>query len=167
MSESLHGFRYVGSVEDDTRTVPNDLVEALKEMLAEAYVLYHTIHGFHWNLKGEDFYAYHKLFDEMVEDIYDSVDPIAENIVKLGSEAPFEMSELIKLSKIQGTGLVGNAPKELATKFHEMNEQYINNIKDVFKVANAKNEQGIANFIAERIDQHQKWGWFLKASIEG
>ena len=48
-----------------------------------------------------------------------------------------------------------------------MNQEYIQNIKEAFKVANQNNEQGVANFIAERIDQHQKWSWFLKASIEG
>jgi DNA-binding ferritin-like protein len=35
-----------------------------------------------------------------------------------------------------------------------------------FNTANESNQQGIANFIAERIDMHQKWNWFLKASGE-
>jgi len=160
------GFRVVSSVEDDTVEEAKGLVGSLKKMLAEAYVLYHTIHGFHWNVKGHDFYEYHKLFDEMVDDIYENIDPIAENIVKLGGVAPFEMSDLVRLSKIKETGLVGNEPKELTIKFYSMNEEYIEHIKEAFKVANKENEQGIANFIAERIDQHQKWSWFLKASIE-
>ena len=164
--DTWDGFRLVSSVEDDTVKEPKDLVSHLKTMLAEAYVLYHTIHGFHWNVKGHDFYEYHKLFDEIVDDIYEHIDPIAENIVKLNDFAPFVMSELVKLSKINETGLVGNDPKELTIKFHSMNQEYIEHIKEAFKVANKANEQGVANFIAERIDQHQKWAWFLKASIE-
>ena len=135
-------------------------------MLAEAYVLYHTIHGFHWNVKGSDFYEYHKLFNEIYDDIYESVDTIAENIIKLGGEAPFAMSQLVKISGIAETGLFSKNPVELSKKFYDMNQEYIQNIKKAFKVANKDNEQGVANFIAERIDQHQKWGWFLKASIE-
>jgi starvation-inducible DNA-binding protein len=165
MDENLNGFRVVGAVEDDTKE--NDLVQSLKNMLAEAYVLYHTIHGFHWNVKGSDFYEYHKLFDEIVDDIYEHIDPIAENIVKLGSVAPFVMSQLVKMSGIQESGLVSRSPKELTAKFYIMNEEYIQHIKETFKIANNSNEQGVANFIAERIDQHQKWSWFLKASIEG
>jgi starvation-inducible DNA-binding protein len=166
-----NGFRVVGAVEDDTNDVDSntndsDLITSLKTMLAEAYVLYHTIHGFHWNVKGSDFYEYHKLFDEIVDDIYDNIDPIAENILKLGGESPFAMSELVRLSKIDEAKLPSKSPKELASNFLNMNEQYIKNIKEVFKVANKDDEQGIANFIAERIDQHQKWSWFLKASIE-
>jgi starvation-inducible DNA-binding protein len=165
MDENLNGFRVVGAVEDDTKE--NDLVQSLKNMLAEAYVLYHTIHGFHWNVKGSDFYEYHKLFDEIVDDIYEHIDPIAENIVKLGSVAPFVMSQLVKMSGIQESGLVSRSTKELTAKFYIMNEEYIQHIKETFKIANNSNEQGVANFIAERIDQHQKWSWFLKASIEG
>ena len=142
-----------------------DLMTALRKTLADAYVLYHTIHGFHWNLKGNDFYEYHKFFDEIVSDIYEHIDPIAENIVKLGGEAPFVMTELVKDANIKETNLISKDPIELARKFQEMNAQMITELKDTFKIANSVNEQGVANFIAERIDQHQKWDWFLKASL--
>ena len=164
------GFRVVGAVEDDTKpsdnVSDNDLVTSLKRMLAEAYVLYHTIHGFHWNVTGSDFYEYHKFFDEIVDDIYENIDPIAENIRKLDAKTPFVMSNLVNLSKIKESDLDSTDALTLVKKFYDMNEEYIGHIKDVFKIANSANEQGIANFIAERIDMHQKWSWFLKASLE-
>lgn len=165
---SWNGFQIVESAKKKSDPVvegASSLVDALKKMLAEAYVLYHTIHGFHWNVKGTDFYEYHKLFDEIVGDIYDHLDPIAENIVKLGDVAPFVMSQLAGMSTIKETGLISKNSRELVEKFLEMNTEYINNIKEAFKIANSGNEQGVANFIAERIDQHQKWNWFLKASL--
>jgi len=169
--ETWNGFRVVGAVEDDTDTdndftKDGELVPTLKKMLAEAYVLYHTIHGFHWNVEGSDFYEYHKLFDEIVSDIYENIDPIAESIKKLGEKAPFSMSQLVSISSIKDTDLESNNTKELSKKFLGMNEEYIDHIKKAFRVANDADEQGIANFIAERIDQHQKWSWFLKASTE-
>jgi starvation-inducible DNA-binding protein len=163
-----NGFKLLASeVESEQEPVQEigTLVTALKKTLAETYVLYHTIHGFHWNLKGTDFYEYHKLFDEMVDDIYGSIDPIAENIVKLGDVAPFVMSQLASMSGIEEVGLFSKEAKELTEKFLEMNSKYIVNLKSVFNIANKENEQGVANFIAERIDQHQKWNWFLKASL--
>lgn len=170
-----NGFRVVESAQKKTvensseevvqESTDTKLVGVLKKLLAETYVLYHTIHGFHWNVKGSDFYEYHKLFDEIVSDVYDSLDPIAENIVKLGDVAPFVMSQLAGMSSIEETGLVSKESQELTSKFREMNLKYIDNLKSTFNVANKENEQGIANFIAERIDQHQKWDWFLKASL--
>jgi len=47
------------------------------------------------------------------------------------------------------------------------NDYVIENLKDVFNIANVKyNEQGICNFIADRIDKHQFWAWQLKASLK-
>jgi DNA-binding ferritin-like protein len=40
----------------------------------------------------------------------------------------------------------------------------LNDLKKAFDIANQANEQGIANFIAERIDMHAKWDWQLKAT---
>ena len=142
-----------------------ELIDSLKDLLASGYVLYHTAHGFHWNMKGEDFYEYHKLFLKIYEDIYESLDPIAENIVKLGSRAPFAMGELSGRSKIKEVGQVPEEMRALVESFKEMNSQFIDSVKKTFIIANNSNEQGIANFIAERIDQHQKWDWFLKASL--
>lgn len=171
--DNWNGFRVVSAteVEDDTRNPEyeedvSDLVTALKRMLAEAYVLYHTIHGFHWNVVGNDFYQYHKFFDEIVDDIYENIDPIAENIRKLDAKAPFVMSQLSGLSRIKEVGFIDDDARKLAKQFLDMNNEYIDHIKKVFVLADKDNEQGIANFIAERIDQHQKWSWFLKASTE-
>jgi len=161
-----NGFRVVAAEEVSTpEESPTSLVDTLRVTLSEAYVLYHTIHGFHWNLKGSDFWEYHKFFDEIVDDIYEHIDPIAENIVKLGGVAPFKMSELVSLSSIDESGLDSVDPLVLTRKFINMNSKYLENLKSAFIIANNANEQGVANFIAERIDMHQKWNWFLKASL--
>ena len=161
-----NGFRVISAqAPQEEKQEGKGLIDTLKDLLASAYVLYHTAHGFHWNMKGPDFYEYHKLFLEIYEDIYESVDPIAENIVKLGGDAPFAMGQLVTSSKVKETNEAPKELKELVQKFQEMNGEFIPQLKSSFIIANDSNEQGIANFIAERIDQHQKWNWFLKASL--
>ena len=39
-------------------------------------------------------------------------------------------------------------------------------IGKAFASANKANEQGIANFLAERDDMHKKWRWQLTASTK-
>ena len=41
----------------------------------------------HWNVKGPNFIALHKMFDELWDDLNDYVDLIAERIAQLGSTA--------------------------------------------------------------------------------
>ena len=54
----------------------------------------------------------------------------------------------------------------MAKDLLKSNEHVVGKLKSVFDTSNSDNEQGIANFIAERIDMHQKWSWQLKASTK-
>jgi DNA-binding ferritin-like protein len=38
--------------------------------------------------------------------------------------------------------------------------------KQAFHVAEEADEQGVANFIAERIDAHAKWQWQLRSILK-
>ena len=162
-----NGFRVVGSVEDDTVPQPTKLVDQLEVLLADTSIFYHTVHEFHWNVMGTDFYEYHKLFDDIVSDVYESIDPIAENIRKLGSIVSYDLSSLLQTSTLKKEKTDSTEAKALTSDLFKLNSSLIDTLNKTFDFANKENQQGIANFIAERIDKHQKWGWFLKASNEG
>ena len=55
--------------------------------------------------------------------------------------------------------------EELDELDNESNAIIIDDLKTAFPIATAANEEGVANFIAERIDVHQKWQWKIKASL--
>jgi DNA-binding ferritin-like protein len=44
---------------------------------------------------------------------------------------------------------------------HGINQILRDSALEAFGIANALNQQGIANFLAERIDMHDKWLWQL------
>ena len=46
------------------------------------------------------------------------------------------------------------------------NMQMIDLLNQTFAAAEQENQQGIANFIAERIDAHGKHGWQLKSFLK-
>ena len=41
----------------------------------------------HWNVKGEDFYQLHLLFDSIAEHVEDAIDLVAERVTALGGRA--------------------------------------------------------------------------------
>lgn len=140
------------------------LVGALYTLLSETTAFYLKAHGAHWNVVGENFSQYHELFEEIYEDVHASLDPIAESLRKLNSPAPAEIKDL--------AGMVNSAPRaedyeaeSLAADLYAANEKLLENIMVAFKVASDANQQGIANFLAERQDMHQKWSWQLRASL--
>ena len=156
-----NGFSVLSAVKKED----SSLAKQLEVLLADVTIFYHMSHGFHWNVKGPDFAQYHELFDKIVSDVYDSLDPIAENIMKLGGQAPFNLKYLLSISNLSEVTLESTMPNKLVNILISKNKELIKTLKKTFDIANKDNEQGIANFIAERIDMHQKWNWFLESSV--
>ena len=63
------------------------LVTLLNQQLANIFDLYSQIKQAHWNVRGEEFYQLHKLFDDLAEPLPEHIDTIAERAVTLGGLA--------------------------------------------------------------------------------
>ncbi len=68
----------------DTRA---KLVSLLNQHLADTFDLMSQTKFAHWNVKGPNFIALHKLFDELAETLEEHVDEIAERATALGGVA--------------------------------------------------------------------------------
>jgi len=141
------------------------LVKQLHTVLADTFTLYTTAHGFHWNVEGKDFSEYHEFFGEIYEDVWGSIDGWAENIRKLGVFAPFRMTDFISSRELGDPPLIEAKPAAMSAYLLDANEKVLECLNEVFEIATVANQQGIANFAADRIDQHQKWSWQLRSSI--
>lgn len=141
------------------------LSNALKTVLSDAVTMYFAAHGFHWNVEGQDFSQYHALFSDIYEDVYSSIDPLAEDVRKLGEYAPFTLSKFISLRTIEPRD-VKPEPKAMAKELLRLNDGILESIADAQEAAIKAKEQGIMNFLAERDDMHKKWRWQLSASTK-
>lgn len=141
------------------------LTNSLKTLLADTVTMYFVAHGFHWNVEGQDFSQYHSLFSEIYEDVYSAIDPIAEDIRKLGEYAPFTLSKFTDLRTVEPKD-VKPEPKTLAKELLRINDALIESVAKAQKDATKAEEQGIMNFLAERDDMHKKWRWMLTASTK-
>jgi len=141
------------------------LVKSLKVLVSDVVTFYFMAHGYHWNVEGPDFSQYHSLFSDIYEDAYGSIDPIAENIRKLDDYAPFSLQKFLDLRTLEFKDVQTN-PKAMAKSLLTANESVIQTLKKSFTEAEKADEQGIMNFLADRIDHHQKWSWQLKASTK-
>ncbi len=152
-------------VEEDAPMNPQMLVSALRVLLADAVSMSLRAQGFHWNVRGSDFAQYHELFGDIYEDVHGSVDAIAENILKSGGVAPFRLPELMALRSIVDSPVASPMPADLAADLLVANDAVLSTLKMAFEIADEVESEGVENYIAERIDQHNKWRWQLSASI--
>lgn len=144
----------------------DELKTAIKVLLANTTVMYYKAHQFHWNIEGIEFTQYHEFFGDLYTDVYESVDPIAELLRKLDDYAPVSLDELFKYKTLQEETTRVVLLVDILASLIKANDEVLISLNKVFSVANANKQQGVCNFIADRIDTHQKHGWFLKASAK-
>lgn len=144
----------------------DELKVAIKVLLANATVMYYKAHQFHWNIEGVEFTQYHEFFGDIYSDVYGSIDPTAELLRKLDDYAPVSLDELFKFKTLSEETTRVVLLKDILSSLIKANEEVLISLNKVFDIATKNKQQGIANFIADRIDTHQKHGWFLRASAK-
>jgi len=147
-----------------TEPTKEGLAAELCELLGDVVTFKFIGHGFHWNVTGPNFQQFHDLFQEIYEDADSSIDPLAENIRKLNFDAPFRISDFmcnLATMEIPET----NDPMLMSQILYVANEQLRGCLVKAFSLATAMSEQGVANFLADRLDMHSKWQWQLRAIV--
>ena len=140
------------------------LADNLKTRLGSTFVIYTKTHGFHWNIEGSDFPQYHEFLKNMYEEIYESIDTIAEYIRTLGSYSPGSLARMLELSIIEEQYKIPRAELMLAELLDDV-DKMTTLVTDMFDVATNERAQGIANYLAELQDLYTKKAWMLRATL--
>ena len=134
----------------------------MKKVLADTFALYLKAHNYHWNVEGSNFPQYHEFFGNLYEELHGAVDPIAEQIRSLDTYAPGSFTRFMELSEIEDETSVP-AGVEMARRLMTDNERVLATLNVAFKLADQFDKQGLADFIAGRIDTHSKHAWMLRS----
>lgn len=141
------------------------LAEDLKVILASSYAYQLKAHYFHWNVEGSDFAQLHKFFGKLYEEVFDSIDKTAEVIRQLDEYAPGSFDRFRSLSIVDGQTKVPRARLMLEELLEDTNK-LLDLTKRVFDVAVEEKQEGIADFIAGRIDAFAKHAWMLRSFLK-
>jgi starvation-inducible DNA-binding protein len=141
------------------------LSAAMKAILADAFHMYFKAHTFHWNVEGANFPEYHKFFGDVYEQLFDTIDPIAEEIRALGEYAPRSLTELKGSTSIDDSSV--QTPAEMFGSLLADNSKILAGLTNGYKVAEAAGEIGLSNFLQDKIDAHKKLGWMIKSVSKG
>ena len=142
-----------------------EIAEGLGRLLADSYVLYLKTHGFHWNVTGPMFTSLHTLFETQYNELWDSLDEIAERIRALGLPAPFGDSTLTKLASLEEAGSIP-AAMEMVKQLVADHEAVARTARSVFEIADAANDQPSADLLTQRLQVHEKTAWMLRSLLQ-
>jgi starvation-inducible DNA-binding protein len=142
------------------------LADALKVLLATSYAFVIKTQNFHWNVEGPDFPQYHEFLGNLYEEVYgNSIDQTAELIRQLDSYTPGSITRFAELSQISDQTKIPRGELMMA-ELYEDNQKILELWKQAFHVAEQEDQQGIADFIASRIDAHGKHNWMLRSILK-
>jgi starvation-inducible DNA-binding protein len=142
------------------------LADDLKTLLATQYAYVVKAQFFHWNVEGSDFGQLHKFFGKVYDEVFENgIDQTAEFIRILGDYTPGSFERFAELSEISGQVRVPRARLMLSELLAD-NDILINLLNRCFQSAEAENQQGIADFLAGRIDAQGKHGWMMRAYLK-
>ena len=139
------------------------LAAELNNLLASYQILYMNVRGFHWNIRGNQFFELHLKFEEN-NDLLLKVDALAERILTLDGVPLHSFSDYIKVSAIpEQKGLHdGRACVEsLLASFREL---LVAQRRILGQAADAGDE-GTASILSDYVQQQEKLVWMLRAYL--
>ena len=141
------------------------LLDELKKVHADAFTFYLKAHFYHWNVEGPDFSQYHDFLQNLYQEVFASVDTLAELIRTLDSYAPGTLTRLKELTTIEETDDVPDA-KTMMSRLLQENNILRASLLTAYTTADTTGEVGISNFLQDRIQAHEKHAWMLRSILK-
>ncbi len=139
-----------------------ELSVQLNELLASYQIFYQNVRGFHWNIKGDNFFELHLKFEELYTDALLKVDEIAERVLTLGHTPKHTFTDYIKSSKIEAYKDVSDG-KDAITKILVSLQVLLEKEREILKFSSSANDEGTNALMSDYISQQEKLVWMYSA----
>jgi len=141
-----------------------NLTVQLNNLLANYQVFYQNLRGFHWNIKGKDFFELHLKFEEFYDDAVIKIDEIAERILTLDGTPLHTFEDYINQSSIEvAKGLFdGKTSVNIVMANFSI---LLQKERAILNLAGDANDEGTVSLMSDYISQTEKTLWMLKSYL--
>ena len=145
---------------------PNDaIVQSLQKQVANAFILYLNYKHYHWQTFGPLFRDLHRLFDEFAEEVYLTIDELAERVRMIGQNPVSRIEEFLQTASI-GSAKDSKDMREMIREADENSLQIIKEIREAIKIAENNDDPGTADVLIKFVQIHEKQEWWLRDILE-
>lgn len=153
----------------DVLDTPNDLeeggrekvAEALNRLVADSFALYIKTKNYHWHMSGRHFRDYHLLLDEQADQIFATIDPLAERVRKIGGNTIRSVAHIAQLQRVKDNDEDFVAPKDMLLDLEAENRKMAKNMRDAHQIADDAEDVATASLLEVYIDETERRTWFL------
>nr|WP_321520867.1 Dps family protein [uncultured Macellibacteroides sp.] len=142
------------------------VVDSLQQLLADYQVFYTNLRGFHWNIKGNQFFVLHKQYEEMYNNVSEKADELAERILMLGGEPVNKFSEYLKVAKVKEVSDVSSASESLKNVL-DTYSYFIGEERKLLALASELADEATVALMSDYLKEQEKLVWMLVAYASG
>jgi starvation-inducible DNA-binding protein len=140
-----------------------EISNALRQLLADVFVLYLKTKNFHWHMRGRHFRDYHLLLDEHAQQIFAMTDDIAERGLKIGGTTLRSIGDISRHQRLKDNDEESVTPEDMLAELRSDNQQLTGYLRSTHEVCDHHNDVVTASLIENWIDETERRTWFLSA----
>jgi starvation-inducible DNA-binding protein len=137
----------------------------LNHLLSTYQVFLMNVRGFHWNIRGQDFFDMHAQYERLYNELLVKVDKLAERMLSVEQAPLHAYSDYIRQSAIEEC--------KNQVKSREINREIVASLKRIsqleqqcIEAAGAAGDVPTQDMLASFLDDHQKKAWMFSATLK-
>ena len=123
------------------------VIEILKKLVSDEYVLYTKTRNYHWNITGPQFNDLHKFFEGQYGELDDIIDDVAERIRELGSMSIATLGEFTKNTRLKEEPNTYPDAKTMLSNLLNDQESVIRTLRVDLEACTKYQDAGTADFL--------------------
>ena len=161
--DTADGTRMFRTRNDLPAATRAEVAGLLNQRLADAIDLQTMCKQAHWNVKGPQFIALHKLFDDVNEAVAEYVDLIAERIVQLGGVAEGTARTVAERTALAEYPITLSKGEDHVGALSDVLAQFGRTARLGIEEMNELQDADTADILTEISRGIDKWLWFVEA----
>tara|TARA_B100001109_G_scaffold255767_1_gene260683 strand:- start:7739 stop:8209 length:471 start_codon:yes stop_codon:yes gene_type:complete len=141
-----------------------EIAEKLNQLLANYEVYYQNLRGFHWNIKGNDFFVLHEKFEELYNEAQLAIDEVAERILTLGEQPLHTYSDFVETSTIKEYKNLSDS-KSTVEALLESLRILIALEREILSLAGDADDEGTLALMSEYLSAQEKTVWMFASFL--
>ena len=130
-------------------------------LLADYFALYLKTKNFHWHMSGPHFRDYHLLLDEQGDQIFETTDPLAERVRKIGGLTLRSIGQIAKLQRVLDNDAEYVTPADMLAELADDNLQLVIRLRETHGLCDEHGDIATASLIENWVDEAERRAWFL------
>ena len=142
-----------------------ELAFQLNDLLSNYSVFYQNARGYHWNIKGDDFFVLHQKFEDLYNNLFLKIDEVAERILTLGFRPNHNFTDYFKTASISEAGEVIDGQNSVSMVLGSLGI-LLEKQRLILDLSAEIDDTGTNSLMSDYIREQEKMVWMYSAYIK-